>query len=172
MQRTFVLLALFANTAAFAGDPEPAVKVNDDGTVVGRMVLDAPEDAVRQALHEVQLTRVGSSVIELKFTRDGSCHAIFRRTRGLFSPLEMRTRLCPTAHGWRESLVESSDFDAYEIEWKVDPNASGGVGLSLSVRSDVNLMVPTSLMRQSQMKGVRESFAAVLGRLLKIKPKE
>ena len=35
--------------------------------------------------------------------KDGSCSSVFRKTRGLFSPLELTTRFCPTDRGWRDS---------------------------------------------------------------------
>lgn len=166
--RLALLIALSLGGPALAADPRPSVQVKDDGSVVGRVVLDASEAEVRQAVEAVQHSR-NSSVLEIRFTPEGACKSVFRKTRGLVSPLTLKTRLCPTATGWREYLVESSDFDAWETEWILRPQASGGVSVQLSVRSDVNLMVPSSLVQQHTVRSVRESFADVIGRLLKPK---
>ena len=171
MHLTAPLLALMLSSAALAGEPQPSVQVTDDGSVVGRVVLDASEAEVRKAVEAVQHSR-NSSVLEIRFTPEGACKSVYRKTRGLVTPLTLRTRLCPTATGWREHLVESSDFDAWETEWILRPQASGGVSVQLRVRSDVNLMVPSSLVRQHTVRSVRESFADVIGRLLKRKTSE
>ncbi len=165
-------LLLLAPMAALAGSDTPRVTVTNDGTVVGRMVLDADEAVVREVLTDLHPTKNSSDVLEIRFVREGSCASIFRKTRGLFSPLELRTRLCPTSTGWRESLVETGDFNAYETVWELQPSDGGGTDLSISVTSKVNLMVPQSLVNRSAVRSMRESFADILSRILKKKQTE
>lgn len=160
-------LAVGLSSAALADSP-PDVRVDADGTVVGRMLIEADESDVREAISSVQRTNVSANVLEQRFLPDGGCTSIFRKTRGMFSPMEMNTRLCPTATGWRESLVDSSDFSAYESEWVLRPSGAG-TELQLRVRSEINLAVPSALVRRGTAQGVRETFSAVLGRVLKKK---
>jgi hypothetical protein len=164
--------ALMLTPFATAQAEEPAeVSVSADGSVVGRMVIDANEQEIRAAIPDLQKTGVSSSVLEARIVPDGSCSSVFRKTRGLARPLEMQTRFCPTATGWRESLVASEDFNAYETEWVIRPQPGGGSQVQLRVVSDVNLMVPSSLVRSSTISGVRESLTDLLARLLERRKK-
>lgn len=161
---THLLLALALSSAAHAGDA-PEVSVQDDGTVVGRVLVDAPSDQVRAVIPQLQSDASAStSVLSVSVHPDADCQAIFRQTRGLWSPFEMRTRLCPTSKGWRETLVQSDDYDAYEVEWTLEPQGTGTL-VSMKVKSEIALSVPTSLVRSGQVTGVNESFKALLQRL-------
>jgi hypothetical protein len=145
---------------------EPEVAFRDDGTVVGRLVVDATPDQVRAAIGEVQGKVRVTNVLDLKLIPDGACASITRTTRGLLSPMTMKTRLCPTPDGWREWLVESSDFNAYETTWKVSPQEGGRARVEILVKSELSFLAPKALVRQGTVKGIHESFAAVLARLL------
>jgi hypothetical protein len=162
MTLLFPIIAYFG-VVAHAGTG-PKITVEDDGTVVARMMIDAPPAQVRQVIPDVQ---AGTSTNVLSSTRvpDGSCIKIDRRTRGLWDPLEMKTRLCPTDTGWRESLISSDDFNAYSTEWSVrDDNGQSSV--QVRVRSEVNLLVPTSMVQSGTIQGLHDSFAAILRKLL------
>jgi hypothetical protein len=166
-----VVAFLLHSAVAFAGE-EAQVRVAEDGSVVGRMVIDASEQEIRAAIPELQEAGHSSSVLEARIVKDGSCSSVFRKTRGLIRPLEMQTRFCPTTTGWRESLVSSADFNAYETEWVVRPQPGGGTSVQLRVVSGVNLMVPEALVRSSTVSGVRESLASLIQRLLERGRKE
>jgi hypothetical protein len=154
------LLAVWVQ--AWAG--QPTVEVATDGSVVGRVVVEAPESAVRAAIPELQASGVNSNVLSVVQTRDGSCTAIQRSTRGLYRPLQLSTRFCPTAQGWREWLVSSEDFTAYEAEWTLVPTADGTT-VQFRVKSGVNLMVPQSMLTSGTVSGVKETFEALLRKL-------
>ncbi len=162
MTLLFPLMA-YIGVVAHAGTG-PAITVEDDGTVVARMLIDAPPAQVRQVIPDIQ---AGTSTNVLSSTKvpDGSCIKIDRRTRGLWDPLEMKTRLCPTDTGWRESLVSSDDFNAYSTEWSVRDD-NGRSSVQVRVRSEVNLLIPTSMVQSGTIQGLHDSFAAILRKLL------
>lgn len=164
MATAWILATLIAGTAHAAD--RPVIRVQDDGTVVGRLRVEAPAPEVRQAISEnLSDARGLTNVLDVRATPDGNCHKVERRTRGLVTPLEMRTRFCPTPKGWREFLVQSDSYTAYNVEWTVEPTAEGSEIL-LEVHSDVNLYVPTSLITAGTVQGMNESFAALLKRIL------
>lgn len=160
-----LLLSLFmyVGVAAHAADG-PQISVQDDGTVVARMLVNASPTAVRSVIPDVQ-QGPSSNVLSTEHVADGSCFKIVRRTKGLWNPLTMNTRLCPTSTGWRESLISSDDFNAYETEWSVrDDNGQSAV--QIKVKSEVNFLVPNSLVQSGAIQGMRESFATLLRKLL------
>lgn len=159
---------LTAPLAALA-DPSdtPEVRVADDGTVVAHLLIDGSPELIKQTIREIQDARFHASVLDLTAKPDGDCSLITRTTRGVWRPLEMRTRLCPTAGGWREKLIESTDFDAYDTEWDIaaDP-ASGRMRVQLAMKSDLAGAVPDALVRQATISGVKSTFATLLKQLL------
>jgi hypothetical protein len=166
---TAVALLTWASPAL--SDDKPSVRVQDDGTVVGRLLIDADASHIKKAIPGLQDANASSQVVEARMVPNGSCNDIFRKTRGLWRPLEMQTRFCPTTTGWREFLVQSSDFNAYETEWVLRPSAGGGTQVQLKVVSDVNLMVPTSAVRSSTVASVHETLKTLLDRVFKPKKK-
>ena len=106
-------------------------------------------------------------VLGVRRTSEGACESIRRTTRGLYRPLELHTRFCPTATGWRERLVAAGDFTAYEADWTLRPMADGQTGVELRILSQVNLMVPQGLLQSGTVAGVKETFRALLSRLVK-----
>lgn len=161
------LLGLTLSVGAFASD-SPDVRVEDDGTVVARLMVEAPAADVKRAIAAVQ-REAFDNVLELRFQPDGACQSVFRKTRGLWSPLTMKTKLCPTQQGWREKLVQSDDYTDYQTEWVVRDNTDGATEMQLSVRTSVNLAVPGSLLRQGTISGMRRTFAEVLQQLVRPK---
>jgi hypothetical protein len=159
-----MLTALLLATLAAAAEPQ--VEVADDGAVIARLKVEAGEQQVRAAIPGLQQAGVNSNVLSVSAAPDGSCTAFSRTTRGLYRPLQLRTRFCPTSTGWREFLVSSDDFTAYEAEWTLRPSSDGGTQVQLRVKSDINLMVPDGLLRSGTIAGVKETFDALVRRLL------
>lgn len=162
---TALVLALVLPFAASAGE-KPSFTVQSDGSIVGRMVIDAPAPEVRQAIAVVvNDPRAYTNVLDVRQTPEGDCRRIDRTTRGVFEPLTMHTRWCPTPKGWREYLVQSDDYNAYDVEWTVEARGTQSE-VAVRVRSDVNLMVPSSLVRSGTIQGLDEGFSALVKRLL------
>ncbi len=159
-----VALACLVSLPAAAGDT-PEFDVAADGTVVGRIVVDAPAAQVRRAADAANRAPAGN-VLDLTFKPAGDCEHVERKTRGIWSPLTMKTRWCPTEHGWRELLVNSDSYTTYESEWQIRDTTSGATEIQVRVRTAVNLAVPSSLVRQGTIDGMRNTFTKVLERLV------
>lgn len=166
--RAAMLLLTLASTLAapaLAAD-KPTISVQDDGSIIARMLVDAPVLDVRRIIPDVQVdASLYTNVLTVKSTAEGDCRKVHRTTRGLLTPLSMNTRFCPTPTGWREYLVQSEDYSAYDVEWTVEQRGTQAE-IAVHVRSDVNLFVPDALVRTGTIQGVNESFLAILKRLL------
>lgn len=152
--------SLLLGSSAFA-KPTPNVTVTKDGEVVGRILLEESAESVHEAIGVVSQDDSSPSIIDQTITTEGSCQSIFRRTKGLWNPLEMKTRLCPTASGWSEKLVQSDDFNAYHSEWRIS-SVNGSTTVELRVRSDVNLNVPSGLLNQGTANGIKHAIGQLL----------
>jgi DNA-binding transcriptional regulator YdaS (Cro superfamily) len=162
---TLLVAALLSLAPVAARAGEPSVEVASDGSVVARVQLPASEAEVRALIPSLQAAGVNSNVLDVVQTPEGGCTAIHRTTRGLYRPLQLRTRFCPSASGWTERLVQSADFTAYEADWTLRPLSDGGTQVQLRVRSDINLMVPASLLQTGTMQGVRETIDALIRKI-------
>lgn len=154
--------------AALAGPEAAPASVqwnDDDGSVVARVLVNAPVDDVRRAIAEVQHTPSGN-VLELRFRPDGDCQSVFRKTRGVWDPLIMQTRLCPTQQGWREQLVSSDDYSVYDAEWVVRSLGDTQTDVQVRVRTSVNLSVPSFLLKRGMVDGMQHTLSNVLKRLV------
>lgn len=157
--------AMWMVLVAGAWAADPTITVADDGSIVARIEIAAPESSIRAAIPELQKAGMNSNVLSVTARPEGACTALDRTTRGLWRPLELRTRFCPSSTGFSERLVASEDFTRYEADWTLRPITSGTTSVQLRVRSDVNLMVPSSLLQTGTMDGVRETLQALLRRL-------
>jgi hypothetical protein len=167
MRRSSLVSIMLCLVALPAVAHETSVHVRDDGAVIGRLLIDAEADQIRAAIPGMQDANGSSNVLEAKVVPNGLCRNIFRKTKGLWRPLEMNTQFCPTTSGWREFLVESSDFNAYETEWVLRPQPGGGTQVQLRVVSDVNLTLPAGMVRDSTVQSVRETLATLLERVFR-----
>lgn len=148
--------------SAWAG--APAATVSDDGTVVVVATVEAPEAAVRTALADDQVVAgLFPEVLGETFAADGSCRTVERQTKGLWRPLVVLARRCPTSSGWREDLVRPGDFASYRVEWVVAPEASGDTRIEYRVRTELALAVPQTTVNEA----VRRSAVSAMGRLVR-----
>lgn len=145
--------ALFAvSTAATAAD-EPdasgkvATKITPKGEVVATMRLAARPEAVREVLSSAERSHgLSPFTVSAKATPDGNCEKVKLRTRGLLQPFEIESRRCPTATGWKETLVASNDFSEYWNEWIVEDDG-GATQITFRTRSVPNVAVPEALIQ-------------------------
>ncbi len=154
-------LALLALALSASAAP-PEVSSEDDGTVVGHVVIDAPADAVRAVLGDpVRTGDLSPDVLSVENVGgEGDCHDLKTETRGLWRSLTYRSRRCPTAEGWHETLLEPGDFSELASTWRVETH-EGGTEVTLRVQTDVNLPVPQGVLRRHERRNVLE----ILGNL-------
>jgi len=158
--RSVLYLALLLQLTAFAA--EPRVDVDEGGQVVGTMVLPATQDRVRDVLEDpVQCAELSPEVYSVtQVGHNDDCDELVTETRGLFRPLRYRSRRCRTADGFRDHLVESEDFSAYETSWALR-EVDGGTEVTLRVHTEVNLPVPASVVEKRSRKSVGEMLQAL-----------
>ena len=150
---------LFALAAA------PAVVVESDGTVVATVVLDASEAEVRALLADsVAAARLSADVLEATASTHGRCEQMEISTRGFLRPLTVVTLRCPTADGWRETLLRSDDFTRYVTEWRIS-TVVGGTRVEHRVNVGVDLPVPEAAVRQGLLDAVVAKVDALRTRL-------
>lgn len=158
-------LALLAGPAsaiaAETDDESPKVKtrVTAKGEVIAEVKVAAKPAAVRELLAGAERAHgLAPTTVSAKATQDGKCEKVKLQTRGLISPFELETRRCPTASGWRETLVASDNFVEYWNEWSVKAQGEGSL-VTFKTRTLPNVAVPESLILSQTRR--------VLGKLMK-----
>lgn len=157
---TAICLAGWLSVPAFGADTSDiVVEVRADGSVAGTIFVPAPYPEVHTYLEDPERTaRLTGDTFEITIQRDGSCNDVRRKTRGLFSPLHLHTKRCPTAQGFDEQLAGTSeDFHAYRAQWEL---AEGRMGteVTYTVTTDVNLPLPKSFVRSNVITGVKQAL--------------
>lgn len=139
---------MLAARPATAEPSKISTRVTAKGEVVATATLAATSAAVRQVLGSAERSHgLSPLTVSAKATADGSCERVKLRTRGLFAPFEIETRRCPTASGWRETLVASTDFTEYWNEWVIEDAAGGGTTVIFRTRALPNVAVPEALIQ-------------------------
>ena len=161
-----VLLAAVVSSVAAAADPvEPQVRYEDDLLVI-EAVVDRPASEIRPLLGDIQMmSDISPDILETTSQAIGTCHKVTRKTRGIWRSLELNLLRCPTADGWKETLLKPGDYTAYESHWEVR-DAPGGSHLSFKLRTEVNLPVPDALVRRQVQSASKQSFLTLVGRIL------
>ena len=154
-------------TAAVAAEPaEPAeespkisTRITAKGVVIAEVRVNAKASAVRELLAGAERAHgLASTTVSVKATADGKCEKVKLQTRGLITPFSLETRRCPTATGWRETLVTSDNFVEYWNEWTVKDLGDGSL-VTFKTRTLPNVAVPESLILSQTRR--------VLGKLMK-----
>lgn len=152
--------------AAIALAAEPDVRVEPDGTVVATVVVAAQPTAVRALLADgVDATRLSPDVYGVQATPAGDCQVLDKETRGVFRPFHLRTRRCPTAAGWTETLVGSDDFTAFRSSVEVAP-AGDATRVTYRVRTSLAIPVPQAALNRSVSDSARVLLDNLVRRLL------
>lgn len=167
IRRWWLGLALLVLGAAAPSEVTAAEKamvwtrVTDEGEVIALAKIPASAAAVREVLANAERSHMlASTTIEVAATPEGACSRVKLKVRGVLSPFHLETRRCPTATGFQETLVASSDFLAYYNEWTIQETGDG-VLVSFRSRSLPDVAVPESLI----LSQTRKVLAKVLARL-------
>ncbi|WAS95980.1 SRPBCC family protein [Nannocystis punicea] len=138
-----------ATTADAAADaPKVSTKITPKGEVVASVTVAAAPAAVREVLGSAERSHgLSPFTVSAKATPDGSCERVKLKTRGLLSPFELETRRCPTASGWKETLVASAHFVEYWNEWVVEDAGAGSTTVTFRTRTMPNVAVPEAIIQ-------------------------
>lgn len=148
------ILALLFTIASAA---EPTLVVLEDGSIRGILELGVAPEAVRAAVPDpVGLHRITASPGEAKAQPDGSCLVI----DSVGPQASYRSRSCPTADGWIETLVSSEQLRGFSARFRVEP-APGGSKVSYEVSATPAMPVPAFLLRSTLKSSVRDTLVKV-----------
>ncbi len=145
MTSLLTLAALFGSPTFAAEPSEPTVA--GESTVSTVVIIAADPATVRAALADpLSASALSGDVLDAKvLAKEGDCSLVQITTRGMTSPLVYIARRCPTADGFRETLVSTDDFDSQSTSWKL-LSVAGGTQVTLQVRSEPRLPVPQRLI--------------------------
>ena len=160
-----VLGIAWATAAVAAEEPRPVVFVEQDGTVVCNVVVEAEPDEVRAFLADPASARLAPDLLDAQVADRGPCLEFMKTTRGAWNPLHLRTLRCPTKDGFTETLLDSADFNHFQSEWKVEP-VDGGTEVTYRVQTDVNLPVPRSAVNQGLKRNALQTVQALVLKLV------
>ena len=142
-----------------ADPPRVTTRVTAKGVVIAELRVHASAAAVREVLAGAERAHgLAPTTVSASATRDGKCEKVKLKTRGLLSPFVLETRRCPTATGWRETLVTSDNFLEYWNEWSVKPQGDGAL-VTFKTRTLPDVAVPESIILSQTRR--------VLGKLMK-----
>lgn len=146
-----VMLALAAappTAGAEEAAPKVSMRISPKGEVVAQVKLSASSKVVREVLASAERWhKLAPTTVSAKATRDGSCEKVKLSVRGLVEPFQLETRRCPTAKGWLETLVNSSDFSEYRNEWELEDLGAEGSRVTFKTRTIPKVVVPESLLQ-------------------------
>lgn len=155
-----LLLALTGARPAAAGDSKISTRVTPKGEVVASVKVAKSIKEVREALASAERSHnLAPTTVSVSATPDGKCEKVKLQVRGLLSPFQLETRRCPTASGYLETLVGSTDFVEYRNEWALKDLGAEGTLVTFKTRTMPNVQVPESLILTETKR--------VLGRLMK-----
>jgi len=158
-------------TLALSAQAEPEVRVEPDGEVVGVTVIEATPADVRNVLASAStIGELSPDVLDVTTEAEGRCVRVDRKTKGLFRPLRLFARRCPTQRGWREELIEPGDFATYSSEWIVVPDGNG-TRVEYRVETTLDLPVPGSAVRAGLVRSTRTMLQNLIRRVTRPAPR-
>ncbi len=166
-----VLAGLSLSAGALAQTPnEPLVQTEEPGTIITRTLVPATEAEVRAILDD-PYTFVGFTpdVQSMDVQARGRCKQLSFVSRGLFEPLHYSTQRCPSAGGWRETLLESDSFTRYDADIQLLPVA-GGTHIIYRLSVGIDLPVPDLVISKNVKRSARLTMQAVRDLILRRAP--
>jgi len=132
------------------------VEVRADHSVVGTLTLPVTPERARERLADpVWIASIdgGGTTITVE-SRAGECLTMESVSPSVVKTVRYRVQRCKTATGFEETLVASDTFEAYRVQWTVEPSP-GGALLRYEIATRTSLMVPQWLIDQQTQRGVQ-----------------
>ena len=158
-------LPLLLAPLALAGAPTAVVLPSQavEGTA---WVALTPADALQRLSDPTWVSRIdgGATVVSVR-SKEGDCVVADYASPSTLMTVRYTVRQCPTGHGYRSTLVSSSDFASYVSEWSV---AADGAGSTLTYRVQLAPAFPvpvsfiTGTMRRDVL-SMMQRFSEKLG---------
>lgn len=147
--------------AAAARADAPEIVVAPDGSVVGRVVLDAEVERVLDALADPVVVATWSpSVREAELVSEGRCDTFAVALDGWVFPMRVTAERCPTADGYATTMVDSNVFRSWGAEWSVRA-VPGGTEVRYRLHSEILLPVTDAFVQGKTVASMREELRAL-----------
>jgi len=126
------------------------------------MEFAATEAAVRRVLTDGRFaTRLSPSVLSRTSQPRGACEEVQVTVDGLTSPMSYTMLRCPTPDGWHETLLNSEDFEDYELQWSIRESGET-VRVQLRARLKLRrLLAPKNIVDRSLRKSLRKTLKSL-----------
>jgi len=163
------LLTLVFGLHALAADPFASeATIQEDGTVVGHVVVPNPAADVRKLLDDTEGTLLTIEQDTIGIVSDGAspCEHVHRTTKGVWHPLIFESQRCESEAGWSEKLTKSEHMKNFSSSWTVADHAEGTL-VTYTIVTELNLPVPQALVRRN----LRKSAQKMLDQLATMLPK-
>jgi hypothetical protein len=149
---------------------EPLVQSEEPGTIITRLLVPAPVGQVQAVLDDPHLFAAFTpDVQELVVQARGRCKLLTFRSRGFIEPFRYSTQRCPSASGWRETLLESDSFTRYDADIALEPSAEGThIIYKLSVGLDIP--VPDIVISKNVKRSARLTMQALRDMIIHADP--
>lgn len=160
------MLLLFSATMALADDV--VAEMDSRGLVTATTVVPDSQAAVLAALRDPeQAAALPPEVLGVSTLTRGDCVTMSVTVKGAWDPLKYTTQRCPTAKGYKYKLLKSDTLTAYEAEWSLAPDVSGGTHVTYQVRTELNMPVPKMLVRKGMLQSAKDTIVALVRKVTK-----
>ena len=169
-----LITTLFLSLAhtAMADEAHPEVKVDSTGVVEGQILLPAPKSEVRHLLSDaVAASKLSSDVYDASTTSEGRCEIVYRKVRGIWTPITYRARRCPTNNGWVENLVDSDTVSDYYMEWTLE-GTEDGTRVGYKIKTAVKFPLPASMVQGETKRSVKRMLQNLFAKFARKKNKK
>ena len=166
MRTLVVAVALVLPAVASAGD-DPTMSVDADGTIVTQVNVQATPAQVRAMLADpVATTWLSKEVRSVDATPRGACSEVHATVSAApLADMQYSSLVCPTATGFRQTLLSSPDLSQMSSEWTLSPSA-GGTSITYRLHSQINGPLPEAFVRPSVERSALATVKALVARLL------
>jgi len=137
--------------------------VTADGYILIAVDHDGDGSGFRSQLKEPsEALSIHLGLIEFSYEEAGECHEVLTKVNRGGQDSTTRTRRCPTPEGWKETLVQSTLYENYEVLWTVY-EADGKTQLQWEIKAMIPGVAPIVLnyhMGEQMSKALRSLGAS------------
>ncbi|MCB9778334.1 MAG: hypothetical protein H6742_07205 [Alphaproteobacteria bacterium] len=139
-----VALAMFA-----LGGPALA----NPNAVEGETLVDANAEELKAWLSDYGLiAEINADIYEYSVEAAPPCELVHVKSRGVGQPMLYTVKRCPTADGFKETMISGDQLEAMEAEWSVKPEGDRS-RVKVRIFTKINL-VPQFLVNQAGKKSI------------------
>lgn len=142
----------------------PTVAIADDAVSEDALIAADRAQVLAVLADYDQLAAMNADVLDYRVEADAPCQRVYITTRGVMDPIHYILRRCPTASGWKETLVSGdASIEAIEVEWQLVPEGDQ-TRVKLSILARI-AKVPQFLVDQHTRRNVARTLKNLASKL-------